>query len=82
MPIYHFEVRTPSHVMLTEGAELPDSTAARVEAAKRVGALLHEHAGQLWVDQDWQLDVTDAQGLILYVIQVIAIRSAATQGTQ
>jgi hypothetical protein len=81
MPFYHFEVRTPSHVMITEGAEFPDSVAARVEAAKRVGALLHEHAGQLWIDQDWQMDVTDADGLILYAIQVSAMRAAATQGT-
>lgn len=82
MPFYNFEVRTPSHVMLTEGAELADTSAARVEAAKRVGALLHEHAGQLWVDQDWQMDVTDQAGLILYVIQITAIRSPATHGTQ
>lgn len=79
MPFFHFEVRTPSHVLITEGAELTDSNAARVEAAKRIGALLHDHAGQIWVDQDWQMDVTDASGLILYGIQISAIRSSATQ---
>ena len=78
MSFYNFEVRTPSHVMLTEGLELPDRTDARVEAAKRVGQLLHDHAGQLWVDQDWQMDVTDETGLILYVINVSAMRTAAT----
>lgn len=80
MPFYHFEVRTPSHVMITEGAELADNSAARVEAAKRIGGLLHDHAGQVWVDQDWQMDVTDARGLILYVIQIVALKSAATDG--
>ena len=79
MPLYHFEVRTETHVMHTEGADLPDSTAARVEASCRIGTLLREHASQLWVDQDWQMDVTDASGLILYVIHVSAIKTAATQ---
>lgn len=82
MPFYNFEVRTPSHVMVTEGAELPDATAARVEAAKRIGILLTEHAGQIWVDQDWQIDFTDSSGLILWTIQVVALRSAATMTRQ
>lgn len=61
--------------MITEGAEFPDNSAARVEAAKRVGQLLHNHAGQIWVDQDWQMDITDETGLILYVIKVVATRA-------
>lgn len=64
--------------MLTEGADLPDTTAARTEAAKRIGGLLSQHAHEIWVDQDWQIDVTDETGLILYVIHVSASRSAAT----
>ncbi|WP_161390522.1 DUF6894 family protein [Croceibacterium xixiisoli] len=82
MPFYNFEVRTPTHVMLTEGAELADSTAARVEAAKRTGQLLTEHAGELWVDQEWQMDVTNAEGLILYMLQISAFRSAAVDQTR
>lgn len=78
MPFYNFEVRTPSHVMVTQGTELPDSTAARIEAAQRIGMLLTAHAGQIWVDQDWQIDVTDDSGLILWTIQVSALRTAAT----
>jgi hypothetical protein len=78
MPFFHFEVRTPTRVLITVGAKLPDHTAARVEAAKRIGALLAEHAGQLWVDEEWEMDVTDETGLILYSIHVAAMRSAAT----
>ncbi len=81
MPLYHFEVRTPTHVMLTEGVELTDNTTARVEAARRIGVLLSDHAGQIWVDQDWQMDITDETGLILYVIHVSTMKSAATQGS-
>lgn len=73
-----FQVRTGTHVMLTEVEELHDSDAARIEAAKRIGLLLHAHAGKLWVDEDWQMDVTDDTGLILFVINVSAMRSSAT----
>ncbi len=81
MAFYNFEVRTPSHVMSTEGAELADTSAARVEAARRIGELLTNHAGQLWEDQDWQMDVTDDNGLILYVVHVTAMKTPATQNT-
>jgi hypothetical protein len=66
--------------MLTEVADLSDLDEARIESAKRVGRLLHDHAGKLWVDEVWQMDVTDNTGLILYVIHVHALRSAATSG--
>jgi hypothetical protein len=65
-------------VMVTEAAELGDSDEARIEAAKRIGLLLHAHAGKLWTDEDWQMDVTDDTGLILFVINVSAMRSSAT----
>jgi hypothetical protein len=75
---FHFQVRTGTHVMLTEAGDFSNSDEARVEAAKRIGLLLHEHAGNLWVDEDWQMDVTDERGLILFVINVSAMRSSAT----
>jgi hypothetical protein len=45
--------------MVTEFADQIDLDDARVEAAKRIGKLLQEHAGKLWADEDWQMDVTD-----------------------
>jgi hypothetical protein len=63
--------------MVTEAADLSNSDEARVEAARRVGLLLHAHAGKLWVDEDWQMDVTNDKGLILFVINISAIKSAA-----
>jgi hypothetical protein len=75
---FHFQVRTETHVLLTEAADLRTTDEARIEAAKRVGHLLHDHAGKLWADEHWQMDVTDDKGLILFVITVNALRSAAT----
>ena len=79
MPLFHFQVRTESHVLLTEAIDLADSDQARVEAARRVGDLLKEHAGRLWQDEDWRMDVTDDTGLILFVLQVSAMKAPATQ---
>ena len=64
--------------MLTEVADLRNADEARVEAAKRVGLFLQAHAGKIWTDQNWQMDVTDERGLILFVITVQALQSAAT----
>src|SRR5690349_14355564 len=49
---FHFQVRTGTHVMMTEVSDLSDSDEARVEAAKRIGLLLHAHVGKLWADED------------------------------
>ena len=78
--LFHFQVRTETHVMLTQAAEFRSADDARVEAARRIGKLLHEHAGKLWADEQWQMDVTDDTGLILFVIVVSAMKSAATSG--
>ena len=49
--------------------------------ARFVGALLKDHAEQIWADQDWRIDVTDDGGLILYVLEIAASDTAATMGT-
>ena len=78
MPQFHFQVRTETHVLLAEAAELPGTEEARIEASRRIGDLLKVHAGLLWVDQEWSMDVTDETGLILFVIQVSAMKTPAT----
>ena len=80
MARYHFQVRTESHVALTESAELGNMNEARIEAARRIGSLLNEHAQQIWADEDWRMDVTDETGLILFTIHVSAMEAAATLG--
>ena len=79
---FHFQVRTDTHVLLTQAASLDSLDEARIEAARRIGELLREHAGLLWRDEEWQMDVTDEAGLILFVIQVSAMLTAATQTDQ
>jgi hypothetical protein len=78
VPYFNFQVRTETHVLLTEGAELSGVDQARIEAACRVGDLLKDHAGRIWVDEEWEMNVTDDKGLILFVLQVSAAKTSAT----
>jgi len=36
------------------------------------------NAGEIWTDEDWQMDITDETGLILFIIIVNVLRSPAT----
>jgi hypothetical protein len=77
---FYFAVRTDTHVLLAESVELAGTGEARVEAARRVGDLLKVHASELWADEEWQMDVTNEAGLILFVINVSAHKTSATMG--
>jgi hypothetical protein len=71
-------VRTQTHVLLSDSVELDDLERARIEAACRVGELLKVHASVIWADKEWHMDVTDDAGLILFAIQISAMRTSAT----
>lgn len=78
MARYNIELRTESRVSETLQVEKADLTELRIEVARLVGDLLKDHANQIWIDEDWRVDVTDETGLILYVMQITATNSAAT----
>lgn len=78
MALYNIAFRTDTHVRDVLQVERDDLTGLRIEMARFVGELLKDHAEQIWVDEDWRVDVTDEDGLILYVMQISATKSAAT----
>jgi hypothetical protein len=78
MPSYNIELRTVTHVRETLVVEADDLTLLRVEVARFVGELLRDHAAQVWKDEDWQVEATDANGLILFTMSVFASDTAAT----
>jgi hypothetical protein len=80
MARYNIQLRTESHVANALQVDRDDLTALRIELARFVGELLKDHAEQIWVDEDWRVDVTDEAGLILYVMEISASDSAATMG--
>jgi hypothetical protein len=79
MSRYHINVRTDSHIAGTVTVEHGDLTGLRVEMARYVGELLKDHAALLWADEEWQVDVTDEAGLILYVLHISAMKTPATR---
>jgi hypothetical protein len=81
MPVYHINVRTESHIASTVDVERESLTDLRLEMARYVGELLKDHAELIWADEDWQIDVTNDDGLILYVINISASETAATAGS-
>ena len=78
MPRFHIELRSTSHVASTVEIDRDDLESVRIEVATFVGELLKDHAGQIWKDEDWQVEATDENGLILFTMNVFASDTAAT----
>jgi hypothetical protein len=81
MPAYRINIRTESHIADSVDVEMENLTDLRLDLARFVGELLKDHAELIWADQDWQVDVTDASGLILYVLHISAAEAPATSGS-
>lgn len=75
MPYYNINLRTKSHIADMIEVDRESVEELRVEVARFVSELLRDHASALWVDQDWQVDVTDDTGMILYVVHLSAYAS-------
>jgi hypothetical protein len=82
MPKFRINIRTASHIADTLEVEKESHTELRIELARFVGELLRDHAELIWTDEDWQIDVSDEAGLILYVMHIAAMRSPATLSDQ
>jgi hypothetical protein len=72
---FHFQVRTGTHVMVTEVTDLSNSEADRVEVAKRIGLLLHDHAGSY--GRRLANGCYQRQRAGLFVIDISTLKSAA-----
>jgi hypothetical protein len=79
MPLYHINLRTEEQVWNTADVEADNLDQLRIKMAQFAGELLKGHAGKVWQDEDWRVDVTDEAGLILYVIHISASDTAATR---
>ncbi len=77
MALYFFHTKDGHEEIDAEGTDLPTLSNARVEAAKVMGDLLRRRSGDLWVDGDWNLTVTDSEGLVLLCIDVAATEAPA-----
>ena len=79
MPLYNIELRTAERVWDTLQVERRDVAALRTEVSTFVGELLKDHANQIWADQEWRVDATDENGLILFILHLFVTDSCAVE---
>ena len=77
MPHFCFNVRDGRDIGDAESVELVDFRAACLQGIRFAGALLENEADQIDVSEDWQLEVTDDTGLILFLMTFSIMQSPA-----
>ena len=66
MPRFYFHVHDGCDILDKDGTELRDVDEARVEAIRYAGVLISQQFCKLPAGEDWNLEVTDATGLVLF----------------
>jgi hypothetical protein len=61
------------------GFDLPDHNAARIMAVKYAGELLRDHPTLIWSGQDFRVEVTGEDGLLLFTIVIVGVDAPAVQ---
>lgn len=73
----HFRINVRTPLVISESIKLEkrNHTELMREVARYSGELLLRQADEFWRDEEWQVEVTDDFGLILYVINITASRA-------
>ena len=76
---YFFHTNDPAERTLQDdaGHEFPSVHAAKCAAVKYAGQILADAAGHFWDDADFELTVTDKDGLILFTMRVVGVEAPA-----
>jgi hypothetical protein len=77
VPLFYFHLRDGAYYPDMDGTELADLHTARVEAVKLAGGLLLDNPEEFWEGTDWQVEVTDHSGLILFRLDFTATDAPA-----
>jgi hypothetical protein len=77
MPRFLFHVQKNTQNLYPASVDLPDLASARIEAVRVMGEQLKFHPEDLLKDEDWQVEVADDHGLILFTVFSSAVDSAA-----
>jgi hypothetical protein len=75
MPHYFFHVIDGTSLRDPSGTELPDIGTAQDQAIRMAGELLRELRARFWNDGEWELEVTDEHGAVLFVLRFSAEES-------
>ncbi len=83
MARYFFHTNHPAELTVQddEGMDFPTVHAAKCAAAKYAGHLLADAAEHFWDEADFDLMVTDENGLILFSMRVVGIEAPAIRAS-
>ena len=79
MPRYHFNLHDGNDQPDADGLELPGIVEARRCAVRLLGDVLREADDSFWQAEEWRLEVTNADGLVLFTLNVLATDSPASR---
>jgi D-lyxose ketol-isomerase len=74
---FFFHTNNPQAQGVSEGVEFANLAAAKCEAVRYAGQLLCDVAEHFWDEADFELTVTDHQGLILFTMRVVGTEAPA-----
>lgn len=78
--IFHFDSDAGIHGRQIWSAELATVRDAQIQAVQTLGELLSEDGSQFWVEEEVSMTVSDKDGVVLFRLDLGAIRSAAFPG--
>jgi hypothetical protein len=78
VPRYFFHSDADGSFRDSVGTELAGDATARIEAARLLAQLIHEHPAKVWSGDVFNITVTDQDGLILFVLDLAAVASPLT----
>ena len=79
MPRYHFNIHDGVEIPDGVGVDLPNFNFARREAIRYAGALLEEAAHRESLGEEWRLEVTDTEGVVLFSLSFVVKDAAGDQ---
>lgn len=82
MPRYFFNTADNQHKRDDEGTELEDLAAARKYAIVTAGQIMHGEPAVLWDGREFNVDVTDARGLMLFRLTAYVTNAPAAGDTK
>ena len=82
MPRFYFNVYDGVALPDLAGVELKSWPDARFEAIRLAGAILRDEAKRIALTEDWRMEVTDENGLVLFRLDFTVLESAVTQGSR
>jgi hypothetical protein len=77
MPVYQFATNYGVAPDDPDGIELPDLEAAKDVAIRVMTETLQGNSGLFWKDESFRVVVSDAAGLVLFTVEIVATYSPA-----